>query len=167
MNIIEQANEYFKNVFLNEMAFSRDDALKKMKSLSEPIFEHIMKCVVYEDTTGNLDHWKEEIATYLDIINDLDLKTKTGRLKQKDYLEQVFYREAENETDVKANLKLFNLNKNYPDFKITPELISKVFTAYKIISENCSEIFADKFNTFEKLDFKMLVMDALEQVGIY
>lgn len=126
-----------------------------------------MKCVAYENSTNDLDHWIDEISTYLDIVNSLELKTKTGKLKKDDYLRNVFYAEAETKKDVEVNLKLFKLDKNYPDFEINSNLISKIFDVFNEIAENSSEIFCDKNNTFEKEDFKNLIKDSLEQVGIY
>ena len=167
MNIIEQANEHFKNVFLNEMAFSREDVIKKISAKSETIMEHLIKCVVYENTTNDLEYWIDEIATNLSRINFYEAKTKTSRLEYNDYLENVFYKQGSTERDMKSNLWDFEDNKNYPNFTTTNELAHKLFVVFKFLAENCCEIFVDKNNTFEKVHFKGLIKDALEQVGIY
>lgn len=161
MSIIKQANNYLKNVILNEMAYSRKWTIDRLNSLSAPIIEHIIKCAVYENTTNNLNHWIEEIADYLDEANSIEVKTSASKLKEKDYLQNLFYYQGENKKDIRVQLINFRRNKNYSNYEITQELINKVTNIFQAIAIQASNILATKNNNYSKNGFINLLTNIL------
>ena len=167
MSIIRDANNWFNNVFLTEMAMPKKEVMNKIATFSDSIIEHIIKCVVYGDSTKDFSHWITEISNFLSIINDYKVKSGSGKLKYEEYLKRVFYdRQGDEEQDMRQNLRVFKLDKSYPDFDITSSMISQLWRVFSRIAEECSTIFADKNNTFKAADFRNLILDIFEQNGV-
>ena len=115
--------------YIKAMAFSRSNVLDKAKSLANTLNSHVIKCVVYRNVSPEyIDHWVEEIGIYIYSVNKL--KSKTA-LKANDYRNSLFADIGEDRDDAEANLMLFKLHNNeYPDFDITDELITDLYTHY-------------------------------------
>ena len=166
MSIIRNVNNWFNNVFLTEMAYSRSDVLPKVDRYTDAVKEHIMKCIAYGDSTNDYSHWINEISNFLSIINDFKVKTKSGKLKYDDYLENGFYNHGSDIRDMNVGLRDFSYNKKYSHFEVTDEMTRKMYNVYTKVAEDCSAIFADKNNTFKAADFRNLVLDIFEQNGV-
>lgn len=167
MSIIRDANNWFNNVFLTEMAMPKKEVMNKISTFSDLIMEHIIKCVVYGDSTKDFSHWIIEISNFLSIINDYKVKSCSGKLKYEEYLKCVFYdSQGDEEQDMRQNLRVFKLHKSYPDFDITSSMISQLWGVFSRIAKECSTIFADKNNTFKADDFRNLILDIFEQNGV-
>ena len=152
---------------LNEMAFDRKSVIDKIKFKSQTILEHEIKCVVYQNTTRDLNHWIDEIAQNFHIINRYEAKTKSGKLKYEDYLENVFFCQGNTKRDMECNLMDFENNKDYPYFETNIDLINDLFDLHMFLAESCSTIFADPYNEYTKQDFKNLIKEGLERIYIY
>ena len=118
------------------MAVDRPKAEKILKKNAETLQRHILKCVVYEDSTGNLKHWVEdEISEYLSIANDVVLKPDSKKCKPKFYEETLFSFIGDAEIDAKTDLRLFLQDvlktKEYPTFEITNDLIHRLYVVYQ------------------------------------
>ena len=152
---------------LLEMAFERGVVVGKIQSLIEPIGEHLVKCVVYKNTTQNLYHWVNELAEYFRVINELQVK-KLGKLKEKEYLNYLTQYFGENITDCLSILDIFKLsNKNkYPGFETNEELATNLFSVYTNLFNEVSKIFAIKKNNYSKKDFNMLIFEILNKNSI-
>ena len=164
--IFKEVNNWFNHVFLTKMAYSRGDVMPKIDSYTGMVKEHVMKCIVYENSTNDFNHWVNEIANFLSIINDFRIKTKTGKLKYEDYLNNGFYNHGNDYRDMNVGLRDFSYNKKYPHFEVTDEMTQKLLNVYTRIAEDCSRIFADKNNEYTHKDFKNLVLDIFEQNNI-
>lgn len=90
----------------------------------------------------------------------------SGKLRYNEYLNNVFYKQGNTELDMKQNLRVFSLNKNYPSFKIDNKLVKQLWNIFRSITEKCSVIFSDKNNSFDKNKFKDLILDIFKQYGI-
>ena len=156
---------FIKEDYLNEMAYSRSWVIDRLKSLSTPVINHIMKCVVYKNTTNNLNHWINEIADYFDEVNSTIVKTKNGKLKEKDYLENLFYYQGVDERDMRVQLMELRRDRNYPDFEITIELIRRLTVSFNSIAEEFSRIFTSK-NSLTKNDFIKILNKTLLETSI-
>lgn len=166
MNSIKNANNWFNNIFLTEMARPKKEVIKKISAFSDSIMEHIIKCVVYKNSTNNFLHWVNEISNFLSIINDYETKSMSGKLRYNEYLNTVFYKQGNSELDMKQNLRVFSLNKNYPSFKIDNKLVKQLWNIFRSIAEKCSVIFSDKNNSFDENKFKDLILDIFTQYEI-
>ena len=56
------------------MARKKQKALGKLDSLADTVDVHIIKCVVFKDSTHNLDHWCKELGTFMYTANNIKLK---------------------------------------------------------------------------------------------
>lgn len=143
---------------LNEMAFNRSVAIRRVQSYADTLFEHLLKCVVFGDTTGNLTHWiNEEIAVYLSDISEIEVKTKNGKLNKIDYETALLSDIGENLQDYKSTISSIRASwrkrDKYPFFPITNELVNKMYIMYTSIIKQCSEIFIQK----EPVDIQVFI----------
>ena len=59
---------------LVEIAMSLGEAKARLESIESQYFNHVIKCVVYGDSTGDLYHWEQEIANFLNLANSIRIK---------------------------------------------------------------------------------------------
>ena len=143
---------------LDEMAFNRSVAIKRVESYADTLFEHLLKCAVFKDTTGNLKHWiNDEIAVYLADVNEIEVKTKKGKLNKVDYEKALLSDIGENSQDYKSTISSIRASwrkhDKYPFFQITDELVNNMFVMYNDIVKQCSEIFIQK----EPVDIQVFI----------
>ena len=111
------------------MALPLDVVKERLRSKAPQYFYHLFKCVVFGDSTGDFNHWIQEIAGYLDAINDVKLKGSNKKPSVKFYEDNFFYLFGDEAGDYRGGLKDFKnrIGKKYPLFEITEELYNKVF----------------------------------------
>lgn len=148
------------------MSMYRDVARRALAKNAETLAEHILKCVVYQNSTDNLKHWVEdEICVYLDIANSITVKPKAKKLKKSDYMETIFSYIGDSERDAKIALQQFKIDNDkthqYPEFTITPQLILQLFDAYNLIVSQMLPIFTSK-NELGPQDLYKLVYTAVK-----
>ncbi len=143
-----------KEGYAFEMAYDRSYVIKKVRAKGPTIGEHILKCVVYSNDEQNVNHWIEEIAWELDILDDYDLKPKGKKLKPETYEELLKLDFGESPKDMRTQLKEFSFTytrdsskKKYPKFEITQELIEKLFRVYIAIIKRVSELLSETTET--------------------
>ena len=144
------------------MSFTRKDVLKRLESMSEEISDHIIKCVVYKNDLGQLDHWAGEISTLLNRANRARSKTK---LKEKDYYTTLFSTFGDDESDADINLDYFRNRyckkySQYPDFEITHELAVSLYRVYSYIIEQSLNILLST-NIQPIYEWKQIVLHAI------
>jgi hypothetical protein len=162
-NVRDDTMKIIKYIPILGMAYQRSMAIKKISGYGEKIDEHIIKCVVYKNTTGNLWHWvHDELATWFDAINQTYVKGNgSGKLKEKDYADNVFGWFGDAFGDARINLSSFRvgvaeLGNVYPDFEITYELQRELFEVDQAILSTFPKIFSQN-NSLTKEDlFQML-----------
>lgn len=122
------------------MAFDRRVAIKKIEDRQDTYAEHVMKCVIYGNSTNNLYHWCEEISQ--SIFDVLSIKLKGGSSISKDiYKDRFFLAYGDTENDFRMDLQDFHKKfvGKYPNFTITNELIQNTYGAFVFISNYCTE----------------------------
>jgi hypothetical protein len=149
------------------MAYQRSKAIDEISKYDDPIHENIIKSVVYGNSTGNLHHWiYDELATWFDAVNHVLVKgTKSGKLKEKDYVDNTFGFFGEDFNDASVGLQIFydiqvQYKQKYPEFEITYEIQRNVFDAYQNILSKFPKIFSQR-NNFSKNDFARMLWEIL------
>lgn len=147
---------------LEEMAYNRDKAIEKIKHETETYSEHLIKCIIYKNFTNNLWHWCDELADKIDTVNRIKLKLG-GKFSQKFYEDEFFLADGDCPSDFEITLKDFkrDFRFKYPDFKITPELVSEVSEAFNDISLYFSNLVCRE-NNKDKLWFRNTLLDYFE-----
>ena len=152
---------------IDELATSRNVAIGRIESYSELIFEHIIKILVYGNTSNNLDHWIIEISTWLTHISSMKIKTKTGKLKAQEYYDLLFGSIGEDEHDITVMLKFMQtelcVKKSYPKFEVTVDLVNKVYTVLTNLGNNISFMLADR-RIYNSVAFSSIIHDQLDEV---
>lgn len=133
---------------LIEMAMSLGEAKARLESIESQYFSHVIKCAVYGNSTGDLNHWEREIANYLNIVNSIKIKSGNGKLSEKSYKDYFFYAWGDEVTDYESGLEYFKIRNSdrYPDFEITEDLVYKVFEAVSDFAEYFSPLFSKANN---------------------
>ena len=144
------------------MSMNRSDAIKYIERYPDMLITRIVKCVVYGDSTGNLQHWVKEICNYLNAVNGVSVKPGAHKLKQYDYLKHLFRALGDSKNDARFHLLDFRsrFGEDYPDFEITDGLITKLFNTFFYMKENLPNLFASL--PAQEYDFQPVVYKALD-----
>ena len=156
----------FRHKPIFAMSMDRSRAIKRMEGFSEVLPEHIIKCIVYGNTTNDLHHWvRHEICGYLSVVNNITVRPNDKKLKAADYISNLFGFMGDARNDAYVALGTFAVqnrqSKQYPDFKVTEELIDRVFFAFQSIIADTVPILTSKNNMKEE-DFIPIVCKALQ-----
>ena len=146
------------------MAFSRSDALDKLHMCSATLVEHIVKCVIYRNSTDSLDHWVKEICNYFAAANKITVKPNDRKLKSSDYMVTVFASMGDSRIDAEyAILEFYARNEHtheYPEFEVTEELVDSTFDAYNSIKDYMIPILTTN-NNYKAMDFYPTIYNIL------
>lgn len=165
MKRLIRSNTYIEAIF--GMAHDKKKAETKIEALSEQINNHIIKCVVYRNSTNDLQHWiYDELTTWFDYINNIDVKTKSGKLSERSFDSILFSEFGENPKDAEFNLVVFRasvakLGTEYPDFQITRNLAKKLNDVYTEIRTTFLPIFTKK-NNYTRVDIYNMLSKILK-----
>ena len=147
------------------MSMDRSRAVSRISGISKSFTEHIVKAVVYKNTTDNLKHWVDEISEYLSIVNDITVKPKDKKLKVADISRSLFGEFGDARNDANIILRSFALevrhSKEYPDFIVTDDLTNALYFAFQLIYSETLPILTVK-NSYTKDDFIPIVCRALK-----
>lgn len=129
------------------MADKLADARRYIASISNKLEEHILKCVIYENSTNDYNKWiHSEIVPWLYSASDLRVKTRSGRLSKTDYEKYLFQAFGEDEHDVGNHVaRFYNAyikSGKYPDFVMHWWLIKAATYAESTVSDEFSTMFA-------------------------
>ena len=119
-------------------AYPKRQALIRLSLHSQNIDDHVIKCVVYgRQMPENLHHWIQELSTWLAEADSITCKSK---IKESEYIDQVFGMFGDSVGDAYLNLKQFKFRyvdqlKEYPDFVIDSTIIDRLFDTYLSITE--------------------------------
>lgn len=146
-----------------KMAFSRSKAIDKITYEAQTYSDHLIKCIIFKNTTDNLWHWLDEIACKLSNVNKVKLKSGK-KFETRFYLDEFLLADGDCEEDFKLTLEQFKrkYRLRYSDFEITEELVELTNRVFNEIAEYFAPVLAsinkhniDWFRT-ELLDyFKM------------
>lgn len=148
MNIWEELNNIYNEEQLLEMALPLAVAKERLNNNAKQYFYHLFKCIIFEDSTGDLYHWEQEIANYLNIINNIKIKSNNGKPSVKFYEDNFFYYFGDEAKDYEGGLEDFKnrIGKRYPSFEVTEELYNKVFEVVQDFALYFANIFARENN---------------------
>lgn len=146
---------------LKEMSDPRKVVMTDIASQRLPIREHAAKIVIFENTTGDLNDWVNTLANIFNYINNMFVKSKTNKLKYKEYLELAF---GINETfdidNASSILDYFDMkfSKKFPKYERTDELEKKMYNFYNIMAKYFSSYFStckEKKNRISEFEEKI------------
>ncbi len=151
------------------MAYERPKGLSILRKNADTLSNHVLKCVAYGNSTGDLSHWVEdEIADYLRIANEVYLKPKSNKPKKSDFISTLFATFGDDARDAKCNLLQFlvdnrkrKFDKQYPIYDVTVELIQRLYTAYQNLIEAMIPILTTK-NDYDKEDLIPIIYEAVD-----
>ena len=150
-------------MFIDEMAMSRQQALSIVDSYVVEYSDHLLKCIVFGDSTNNLKHWSDEIAEYLDEINSIKIKPNNKKVRENYLYDYFFLASGDVELDYQILLKSFQNKhgKKYPKFDITSVLVSKAYNTFLDFADMFASVLS-KNNDYDKEWFKNKIIDYFE-----
>lgn len=66
----------------HEMSMPISAAKARIEGFTLPYIDYIIRCVVFSNTTKDLFHWENEIATYVSKVNDITVKPKAEKFSK-------------------------------------------------------------------------------------
>lgn len=147
------------------MSYTRSKAIEQIKGLSDPIERHLIKCIVYGDTTNDLYHWvHDEIAQYLHSIHTICVKPNNKKLKRTQYEDLIFGSFGNTRNDVKTSLLIFrawnNRTKQYPEFEVDEDMVDRLFKTVTNMKEKVIPILITTAN-LDRENFYNLIKDII------
>ena len=162
MNILlEVMSNGLQRKILKEMSDPRKVVMTDIASQRLPIREHAAKIVIFENTTGDLNDWVNTLANIFNYINNMFVKSKTNKLKYKEYLELTF---GINETfdidNASTILDYFDMkfSKKFPKYERTDEIEKKMYNFYNTMAKYFSDYFStckEKKNRISEFEEKI------------
>ena len=145
---------------LYEMAMSRSMMIDFMESFSVPYRDHLLKCIIYKDSTGNLYHWINELAEMLYKVNKKISKNNNYKLDERVYKDYFLLAAGDTEEEWEDNLIVFKnkFKHKYPNFNIPPKLISLTYNIVTDLAEYFSPILSTK-NEYTKEKFQQKLIE--------
>ena len=136
-----------------EMAYYRRDAKDKIRSLSGTVLIHIIK-VLYLDDKLNIEHWKKEIISYFDKIEDIAIKPNNKKFTKEEYYDFLF---LEPYCNSNSNWMKYEINDRYIKM-----IVGRINYQYNSnIKENDID-FDDISDIFKKISEKISNYDSVD-----
>lgn len=149
------------------MAYERQHILDTAYRYSDRIQEHILKCIIYTKSYTDYNHWIDEISNWIVDVNNM--KSKKGlKIKDKDYLKNLFSAFGDELSDAKREVELFHrkfVEKHpdpYPDFDITKKLYSTYFYAWQDLKDHLKNKIGKIDQATAKDEIKTIVHQVLD-----
>ena len=146
MNIfLEVMSNGLQKKILKEMSDPRKIVMSDIASQRLPIREHAAKLVIFGNTTGDLNDWVNTLANIFNYINNMFVKSKTGKLKYKEYLELAFgINESFDGNSASSILDYFDMkfSKKFPNYNRTDELEKRMYNFYNTMAKYFSNYFS-------------------------
>lgn len=145
---------------LYEMAMSRSMMIDFMENFSTLYRDHLLKCIIYKNNTGNLYHWTNELAEILCKVNSKVSKNNNYKLSEGVYKDYLLLAAGDTEEEWEDNLAVFKRkNKGkYPKFDITPNLILLTYNTVIDLAEYFAPILSTK-NDYTKEKFQQKIIE--------
>lgn len=146
---------------LYEMAYGRSKIIDTCKRFRYIVEVHIVKAVVYGNSTKDLKHWvQQELSNYISIISSMKSKPKNRKLKISEYQKYLFDDSCDNIVDAKTDLRIIQidlLNDNYPDFDITDDIVERFWGTFtQVRNIVCNLLVEDKEYSKEDIAEKII-----------
>ena len=154
MRIINKFTEWLIYQPFMEMAYYRRDAKDKIRSLSGTVLIHIIK-VLYLDDKLNIEHWKKEIISYFDKIEDIAIKPNNKKFTKEEYYDFLF---LEPYCKSNSNWMKYEINDRYIKM-----IVGRINYQYNSnIKENDID-FDDISDIFKKISEKISNYDSVDE----
>ena len=149
---------------LFEMARSRKKVIELIEGLQTIYEEHLLKCVIYGNSTDNVWHWAGEVAEVLVQVNGMKAKTSSGKLSSQDYIDNLLLASGEFDYEYKENLKHFQFKYKYkyPKFEITDKLVENTVDLFKYMALKYSKYLNNPKYVANKDFIRQDILDFLE-----
>lgn len=82
--MLELFSKWLEKTVLFEMAYSRKTAYSLVSGTARPLSQHILKVLIMPNSL-HINHWKDEIYSYLINLRDIILKPQNRRLDFETY----------------------------------------------------------------------------------
>lgn len=146
MNILLEAmSNGLQRRILKEMSDPRKVVMSDIASQRLPIREHAAKLVIFGNDTGDLNDWVNTIANIFNYVNNMFVKSKTSKLKYREYLELAFgINETFDVDNASSILDYFDMKfgKKFPKYERTDGLEKKMYNFYNIMAKYFSDYFS-------------------------
>jgi hypothetical protein len=90
LTFIDKFGDWLLNQRIVELASERNEAISKIKSMSDTLNKHLFKLYVFQNSLDR-GHWKDEILGYLEFVIDQSWGKKHARFENTDYFDWLFY----------------------------------------------------------------------------
>lgn len=149
---------------LSEMAVYKSVVLDKIGAEGVQYYKHILKMLLFKDTTGNLHHWAGEVAECLYKVNNIIVNPTERKLKPQDYLDCFLLGAGDSVVDYEDDLRFFQktLGKNYPPFKITPELSQLTYQVFLDLANYFAPVLSSE-NSYSKEWFRNKLIEYFQE----
>lgn len=112
---------------LFELARSRNEAKAKISSYDTVLAEHIVKCIIFPNSTHRV-HWLKEVNSYLLNINRIRIKPNKQKFSTKEYMKMLWEPELESVLELQDLIKVIKSEYNkelFDDSKLQYLLLHK------------------------------------------
>lgn len=154
----------YEAMHLDEMAYDRNSLIRKVGNFSNTIVEHMFKCFTLKNSTGNLNHWEEEIAERLTEL-DSDIWGTDKKLKYEDYMRLLSSSFNSSVDGLLNKCKKFRtvVKKEYNvDINYDTNLINSLYETLEEIFEKSCKILSTKGSRNREV-FLTIVKDAIDK----
>lgn len=147
------------------MAFNRDKAIQQIARENDSYSDHVIKCILYKNTTNNLWHWVDEIATKLHNVNRIRLKSGS-KFDRQFYINEFLLSDGDCPSDFEIVLNNFQSTYRfkYPKINITSDIVELTDVVFHDLSNYFSYILA-KDNNYDKIWFRNKLLDYFEELN--
>ncbi len=90
LTLYDKFGDWLLNLRIVELASERNEAISKIKSMSDTLNKHLFKLYVFPISTYR-EHWKDEILGYSEHIIEQSWGKKHNRFENSDYFEWIFF----------------------------------------------------------------------------
>lgn len=133
MSLLDKFSEWLEKTLIFEMAYARQEARKIVLGRANPFSQHIIKLLVMPLAIERL-HWKREILTWFQDMQDIELKPQNKKLDYETYRKWLI-------EEPNFNIQRFirNLSEFYPGINvIIPENLDIDYL--KIMEQICKNL---------------------------
>ena len=139
------------------------DQLKSAKTevyhMNYQIITHIIKVLLWENQTGGLNHWIQELTSFLTPLANIKVKTKSGKLSRSDYKNNLFKPKCEDfaEFDDMVWFTCENMVQShqysYPEKEIDTRELWQIFLTFE---DKCLDLLSSSGKVFDR-DFEKIL----------
>lgn len=114
-SLMNKIGEWLLNQRIVEEVSERNMAIDHIKSMSNPLNEHLFKLYIFQKSQYRT-RWENEIKNFLDDISDEVWGKKENRFEEEDYFKWLFYRKFHNDDEIiNIKRKFISILNQYPN----------------------------------------------------